>query len=90
MEKFIPYSKLSKKEKRKRDAMRRGTWGALNPVTRKSENPRAYNRRKARKWIDDPLSVLFCCRRLSYRKKETAGAVSFFKLLCRVISQPCS
>lgn len=90
MEKFIPYSKLSKKEKRKRNAMRRGTWGALNPVTRKSENPRAYNRRKARKWIDDPLSVLFCYRRLPYRKKETAVAVSFFMLLCRVISQPCS
>lgn len=70
MEKFIPYSKLSKKEKRKRDAMRRGTWGALNPVTRKSENPRAYNRRKARKWIDDPLSVLFCWRKRSYRPKK--------------------
>lgn len=70
MEKFIPYSKLSKKEKRKRDAMRRGTWGALNPVTRKSENPRAYNRRKARKWIDDPLSVLF-----SLLTRRTASAV---------------
>lgn len=57
MEKFIPYGKLSKKEKRKRDAMRRNTWGALNPVTRKSPNPKAYNRKKARKWIDDPLSV---------------------------------
>ena len=70
MEKFIPYSKLSKKEKRKRDAMRRGTWGALNPVTRKSENPRAYNRRKARKWIDDPLSVLFCWWNRPYRLKK--------------------
>ena len=63
MEKFIPYDKLSKKEKRKRDAMRRGTWGALNPVTRKSENPKAYNRQKARKWIDDPLSVPFAIAR---------------------------
>lgn len=58
-EKFIPYEKLSKKEKRRRDAMMRGTWGALNPVTRKSKNPKAYDRRKARKWIDDPLSVPF-------------------------------
>ena len=41
MEKFIPYEKLSKKEKRRRDAMQRGTWGALNPVTRKSPNPKA-------------------------------------------------
>ena len=36
MEKFIPYEKLSKKEKHRRDAMQRGTWGVLNPVTRKS------------------------------------------------------
>ncbi len=57
MEKFIPYDKLSKKEKRKRNAMMRNTWGALNPVTRKSPNPKAYNRKKARKWMDDPYSV---------------------------------
>lgn len=46
MEKFIPYEKLSKKEKRRRDAVQRGTWGVLNPVTRKSPNPKAYNREK--------------------------------------------
>ena len=49
MEKFIPYEKLSKKEKHRRDAMQRGTWGVLNPVTRKSPNPKAYNRKKTRK-----------------------------------------
>ena len=54
MEKFIPYEKLSKKEKRRRDAVQRGTWGVLNPVTRKSPNPKAYNRKKARKWMEDP------------------------------------
>ena len=46
MEKFIPYEKLSKKEKHRRDAMQRGTWCVLNPVTRKSPNPKAYNRKK--------------------------------------------
>ena len=40
MEKFIPYKKLSKKEKRKRDAMMRNTGAPLTPVTRKSKNPR--------------------------------------------------
>ena len=50
MEKFIPYGKLSKKEKRKIDAARRGTWGAISPVTRKPENSKAYNRNKARNW----------------------------------------
>ena len=50
MEKFIPYEKLSKKEKRKLDQARRQTWGELNPVTRKPENSRAYNRRKSQNW----------------------------------------
>ena len=59
MEKFIPYEKLSKKEKRRRDAVQRGTWGALNPVTRKSPNPKAYNRKKTRKWMEDPYAVSF-------------------------------
>ena len=53
MEKFIPYEKLSKKEKRKIDQARRQTWGELNPVTRKPENSRAYNRNKARNWKRD-------------------------------------
>jgi len=48
MEKFIPYEKLSKKEKRKLDLIRRQTWGTLNPVTRKPDNSRAYNRPKTK------------------------------------------
>ncbi|WP_411677117.1 hypothetical protein [Caproicibacter sp.] len=46
MEKFIPYEKLSKKKRRELAIARRGSWGALNPVTRKPENPKAYNRKK--------------------------------------------
>ena len=57
MKKFIPYAKLSKKKKRELDAKRRGTW-AINPVTRKPANPRAYNRNKAQRWRkDDSVSV---------------------------------
>ena len=59
MEKFVPYEKLSKKEKRRMDALRRGTWQGLNPVTRKSENPKAYNRRKARQ-LDMDQRRVFC------------------------------
>ena len=58
MGKFIPYEKLSKKKKRELDAARRETWN-LNPVTRRPENPKAYNRRKAQKWRDDSISVPF-------------------------------
>ena len=50
MEKFIPYEKLSKKEKRKLDQAKRQTWGELNPVTRKPMHSKAYNRNKARNW----------------------------------------
>ena len=57
MEKFIPYEKLSKKKKRELDAHRRTLW-AISPVTRRPENPKAYNRKKAQKRMDDPASVL--------------------------------
>lgn len=50
MEKFIPYEKLSKKQKRKLDNLKRSTWGAQNPVTRTPENSRAYNRKRAQSW----------------------------------------
>ena len=50
MEKFIPYEKLSKKEKHKMDLAKRQTWGELNPVTRKPKNSRAYNRTKSQNW----------------------------------------
>lgn len=53
MEKFIPYEKLSKKEKRKLDSAKRGTWGQISPVTRKSQNSKAYNRSKSRNWKRD-------------------------------------
>ena len=54
MLKFVPYEKLSKKERRKIDAARRTGWGELNPVTRKPENSRAYSRKKAQAWKKDP------------------------------------
>jgi hypothetical protein len=50
MKRFIPYSKLSKREKRKIDTAKRKTWGALSPVTRRPENPKAYKRDKTRRW----------------------------------------
>ena len=57
MEKFIPYEKLSKKQKRALDAARRGSWGGLSPVTRRAENPKAYKRKKAR--IEEELDRAF-------------------------------
>lgn len=53
MEKYIPYEKLSKKKQRELNAQRRGSWGGINPVTRKPENSKAYNRSKARRWKNE-------------------------------------
>ena len=52
MEKFIPYEKLSKKQKKARNLQKRGTWG-INPVTRRPANPKAYKRKKTQTWDDD-------------------------------------
>ena len=67
MEKFIPYEKLSKKKKRELDADKRTVW-AISPVTRKPENPKAYNRKKAQKRMDDPGSVLSVFTGTDFRK----------------------
>lgn len=53
MEKFVPYEKLSKKEQRKINKAKRGTWGDINPVTRKPQNSKAYNRKRAQAWKKD-------------------------------------
>lgn len=53
MEKFIPYEKLSKKEQQKINKAKRGTWGAIDPVTRKPRNSKAYNRKRAQAWKND-------------------------------------
>ena len=49
MEKYVPFEKLSKKKQKELNASRRNTWGALNPITRKPENSKAYNRASAKR-----------------------------------------
>lgn len=58
MEKFIPKEKLSKKKQREMNSAKRTTW-SISPVTRRPENPKAYNRKKAQNWKDDFNSVLY-------------------------------
>ena len=53
MEKFIPYEKLSKREQQKINKAKRGTWGEINPVTRKPKNSKAYSRKRAQAWKKD-------------------------------------
>lgn len=49
MEKYIPYNKMSKKQQREYNKKQRKDWGGLSPITRRSENPKAYNRAKAKR-----------------------------------------
>lgn len=52
MEKHVSYEKLSKKKQRELNNQRRITW-SMNPVTRRPDNPKAYNRRKALREFKD-------------------------------------
>lgn len=68
MKNFVPYEKLSKKEKRKIDAARRSSWGDISPVTRKAKSIKVYDRNKIRSLEREPYgrpnfgSCLFICR----------------------------
>ena len=69
MEKFIPHEKLSKKEKRKLNQAKRQTWGNLNPVTRKPENSKAYNRKKTQDWKKELSNPAFFCFHFSFFRR---------------------
>lgn len=43
--KFVPYDKLSKKEKRKVDNKARKTWNGIMPATRVADTAAAYRKR---------------------------------------------
>lgn len=58
MEKFIPFEKLSKKEKQKINKAKRQTWGELSPVTRMPKSSRAYDRKKAQRWKNEPSNAV--------------------------------
>ena len=65
MEKFVPFEKLSKKEQKRLSALKRRGWNGFNPVTRKSENPKAYNRKRHRTDFDFDSVPFFFFIRLS-------------------------
>ena len=46
MPKFIPYKKLSKRKRRELDSEHRGSWGAVNPVTRAIKSRKIYDRKR--------------------------------------------
>lgn len=60
MDKFIPFEKLSKKERKRLNSEKRTSW-SLNPVTRKPDNPKAYKRKETHLEDDDPDGASSVC-----------------------------
>lgn len=46
MEKFVPFEKLSKKEQKKINAAKRGSWNGVHPATRVADTDAGKYRRK--------------------------------------------
>ena len=81
MEKYTPYENRSKKKRRELDTRRRGSWNGFSPVTRRPENPKAYNRQKARKRSDDfPDRAFFFQKNFNILKKQ----FHFFKFFVMI------
>jgi len=60
-QKFIPPEKRSKREQKEYHSIKRRDWGGLNPVTRKVENGKAYNRKKSKqRWFEHEPCLDFC------------------------------
>ena len=60
MKAFVPYEKLSKKQKREIDREKRATWNGVVPVTRKIESAKIYNRKKHQRGGFDSGAGVFC------------------------------
>ena len=52
-QKYIPIEKQSKRKQKEYHAMQRRDWGCVNPVTKKAENGKVYNRKKSKqRWCE--------------------------------------
>ena len=60
MKAFVPYEKLSKKQKREIDKAKRATWGEVIPVTKRVESAKIYNRKKHQRGGFDSGAGVFC------------------------------
>lgn len=52
MKKYIQLEKMSKKLQREYYKKQRKDWGGISPVTRRPDNPKAYNRAKSKRDCD--------------------------------------
>ena len=61
MKQFLPREKMSKREKRALDATKRASWDGVNPVTRKVESKKTYDRKRSPRWYNDDSTGIFVC-----------------------------
>ncbi len=68
-QKHVPLDKQSKRKRKAYYTKQRRDWGEINPVTKTTENPKAYNREKYRQRYDEyePLPV-FCLKTVQFLK----------------------
>ena len=59
MNSFIPREKLGKRARKAQDQRKRILWDDVNPVTRKTENKKRYNRKKSPRWYNDDSTGIF-------------------------------
>jgi len=59
MQPFLPREKMSKRDKRTLDEKKRIGWDGINPVTRKTENKKMYNRKRSPRWYNDDSTGIF-------------------------------
>lgn len=65
MQPFLPREKMSKRDKRALDEKKRVGWDGINPVTRKIENKKTYNRKRSPRWYNDDSTGIFVIDRLA-------------------------
>ena len=74
MKPFLPREKMSKREKRALDSAKRATWGGVNPITRTTENKKAYNRKKSPRWYpEDSTGIFLYARQVFYSCLPSSG-----------------
>lgn len=57
MSKFVPYNKMSKRQRREVDKIQRSDWGTMNPKTQVSKNKKRYDRKEWRGKKDDLCNI---------------------------------
>lgn len=60
MKQMIPLEKMNKKQRKELMRKQRGSWGAINPVTRTTKDKKKYNRHKTRQEDQKSFNGGFC------------------------------